>query len=418
MKRQYKWSLLVVDRWESMMMIYRSTGLALLVCQLGLILRTKAQIPAQCVTSDTNRPPENSDITVVCGTEHMDLSIYLCPIYQELYNESLMVLNNEFTKNECFGEADWTVDPPVLKFSFPINESSLTLCGNDFKIINQVGSGAFADFSNVQFVNISGDVTSIDPSAGMITYRPQLFYKFSCLYPMQYLLNNTQLGVSGVSLAIKDNNGSFISTLSLQLYEDELYQNPLTIPSTGLQLKTKIYAAVTATNLTDRFNVLLDRCYATTSPYPNFDSFYDLFIGCTRDAQTTVELNGESQEARFSFEAFRFVEHKNLTVSTFYLHCVTRLCEVSTCSDLLPDCGTKKRRRREADDVLANATVTSPAIVVAKQGTGDFQTNAAPFESSESSYSDPVVAVIVCIVILAVLFTATAAYFVYYIKQR
>lgn len=57
---------------------------------------------------------------------------------------------------------------------------------------------------------------------------------------------------------------------------------------------------------------------------------------CTRDEQTRVELNGASQEAHFSFEAFRFVEHKNQTISTFYLHCVTRLCEVSSCSGLLP----------------------------------------------------------------------------------
>lgn len=117
-----------------------------------------------------------------------------------------------------------------------------------WQIITEVGSGEFADFSNVQFVNISGSVTSIDPSSGMITYRPQIIYKFSCLYPMQYLLNNTQLAVwvyamkmpgrrvtlsdmqmndefiwiqhrSGVSLAVRDNNGSFISTLSMELYK-------------------------------------------------------------------------------------------------------------------------------------------------------------------------------------------------------
>lgn len=38
-------------------------------------------------------------------------------------------------------------------------------------------------------------VTSMDPSSGTITYRPQIQYMFSCLYPMQYLLNNTELGV-------------------------------------------------------------------------------------------------------------------------------------------------------------------------------------------------------------------------------
>ncbi|XP_019729779.1 zona pellucida-like domain-containing protein 1 [Hippocampus comes] len=379
--------------------VSRKMWLALLVCQLSL-LGARGQIPAECVTSDTNRPPENSDIMVYCGTEHMDLSVFLCPVYQALYNESLMVLNNELNNAECFGEADFTVDPPVLKFSFPINESTTSSCGNDFNIINQVGTGAFADFSNVQYVNISGTVNSIDPSASMITYRPQLIYMFSCLYPMQYIINNTELGVAGVNVAIKDNNGSFISTLSLELYEDDQFQNALTMPTTGLQLKTKIYVAVRATNLTDRFNVLLDRCYATTSPYPAFDSFYDLFIGCTRDDQTEVILNGESQVAHFSFEAFRFVEHKNRTVSTFYLHCVTRLCEVSACEALKPVCSVGRRRRREVEDVLANATVTSPPIMVAKKSR-DFQTNTASYGVSRRPYSDLVVAVIINIVILS-----------------
>lgn len=56
---------------------------------------------------------------------------------------------------------------------------------------------------------------------------------------------------------------------------------------------------------------------------------------CLHNAQTTVELNGVSKEAHFSFETFRFVEHNNLTVSTFYVHCAATLCEKSTCSLLL-----------------------------------------------------------------------------------
>ncbi|XP_051252947.1 zona pellucida-like domain-containing protein 1 isoform X3 [Dicentrarchus labrax] len=407
--------------------------LVLLVCQLGLILRTKAQIPELCLLSDTNRPPENSDINVVCGTEHMDLSIYLCPVYQALYNESLMVLNGEYNKPECFGAADWNTDPPILKFRFPINESSIASCNNNFKIIDRIGSGVFSDFSNVQYVNISGTVTSVDPSTGMITYRPQILYKFSCLYPMQYLLNNTQLAVSGVNLAIRDNNGSFISTLSMQLYKDEGYQELLTIPQTGLNLKTKVYVAVEATNLTDRFNVLLDRCYATTSPYPVQSTYYDLIMGCTRGAQTKVELNGVSQKATFSFEAFRFVEHKNQTVSTFYLHCATRLCEVSSCSELIPNCSPGVgRRKREAQYVSNRTTVTSPAILVTEQRSdvtdGLSTTNSPSYYQTEenhkykpdpqvssvlngtssrgmSSCSIPVVAVIVCNVILTMFFS-------------
>ncbi|RVE64990.1 hypothetical protein OJAV_G00131120 [Oryzias javanicus] len=351
---------------------YRSTmettRLVIITVLLGLILQANAQIPDACITSTTNRAPENTDINVTCGTQYMDLSIYICPMYQALYNESLMVVNNQLSNSLCYGKADWTVTPPVLRFRFPINDTNVAACKNVYKVTSQVGSGAFADFSNVQYVNISGTVNSIDPSAGAITYRPQIMYKYSCNYPMQYLLNNTQIGVSGVNIAIRDNNGSFISTLSMQLYQDANYQQVLTVPPTGINLKTKIYVNVKATNLTDRFNLLLDRCYATTSPYPVLTTYYDLFVGCNRDAQTKIELNGVSQTARFSFEAFRFVEHKNLTVSTFYLHCATRLCEVSTCASLLPNCGTtQNRRRREADMVPTNTTITSPPIVVGEK---------------------------------------------------
>ncbi|XP_047450600.1 zona pellucida-like domain-containing protein 1 [Mugil cephalus] len=400
--------------------------LVILVCHLGLILKTDAQIPEACILSDTNRPPENTDITVTCGTQYMGLSIYICPVYQALYNESLMVLNNQINKPQCFGTPDWTVDPPVLKFKFPINGTAFSDCNNYFQITNQVGSGIFSDFSNVQYVNISGAITSTDPSAGMITYRPQVLYRFSCKYPMQYLLNNTELGRVSVNLAIKDNNGSFISTLSMELYKDEKYTERLSIPETGLNLKTKIYVAVKATNLTERFNVLLDRCYATTSPYPMQSTYYDLFIGCSRGAQTKVELNGMSQKAHFSFEAFRFVEHKNQTVSTFFLHCATRLCETPTCRSLLPVCGNKQnRKRREAQYMSNNTTVSSPPITVASQrtggapgydaskGSGDSHTYFAPqgqYESylasqggsPKSSYSGPMMALTICIAIIII----------------
>lgn len=54
---------------------------------------------------------------------------------------------------------------------------------------------------------------------------------------------------------------------------------------------------------------------------------------CSKDQMTTMHENGDSHHARFSFPAFRFVEQQNQTVSTYYLHCITRLCEISTCSD-------------------------------------------------------------------------------------
>ncbi|XP_023824493.1 zona pellucida-like domain-containing protein 1 [Salvelinus sp. IW2-2015] len=336
-----------------------------LMYQLALIPLVQAQND-YCSTHRTFREPANTDINVYCGTNRMELHILLCPVYFGGYNESLMSLNAQYFKGECRGTPDWTVDPPILKYNFSITEEAVSACNNKIKITQEVGSGLFADFSSVQFVNISGMINSLDPSAGTITYRQEMIYKFSCRYPLQYLVNNTEMTVSGVSLAVKDSNGSFISTLSMTLYSDRFYTTQLKVPEGGLTLKTRIFVEVKATNLTGRFNVLLDRCYATTSPYPVNSTYYDLFVGCNRDGQTVMGVNGQQQEARFSFEAFRFVQHKNRTLSTFYLHCSTRLCERSVCTSLQQNCTDiiSSRRKREVQDtsVTDTATVSSGPI--------------------------------------------------------
>ncbi|GLD47270.1 zona pellucida-like domain-containing protein 1 isoform X1 [Lates japonicus] len=311
----------------------------------------------------------NSDIEVLCGSHSVDLQILLCPVYFNGYNESLLALNSEHSKQQCKGTPDWTVDPPVVKFNFSITEEAITACSSKLTINQEVGTGVFADFSHVQYINISGMICSKDPTTGAITYHQEVMYRFSCRYPLQYLVNNTQMSVSGVSLAVKDNNGSFISTLSMRLYSDNSYSSALQIPPGGLELKTRIFVEVRASNLTNRFNVLLDRCYATTSPFPINTTFHDLFVGCDRDGQTVMGVNGEQQEARFSFEAFRFVQDADATLSTYYVHCATRLCVNSFCPTLTQNCttGTNSRRRRSTSDsqgttVSDTATISSGPI--------------------------------------------------------
>uniref|UniRef100_A0A3B4GDK9 Si:dkey-4p15.5 n=1 Tax=Pundamilia nyererei TaxID=303518 RepID=A0A3B4GDK9_9CICH len=252
----------------------------------------------------------NSDVSVTCGPEHINLSIYLCPMYNAFYNESWVVLNNQTNNPKCYGTADFTVDPPRLRFS--------NLC-NSF----------YFNFSYVQYVTVFGTVTSIDRVAGMITYRPQIRYNFSCTYRMKYLFNNTKLSV------IKSNDGRLFNMLSMQLYKDKQCQEILTIPETGLEVKTKIYVEVKAINLKDRqINVICTHLHTDT--FQAFSSTCLLFYyRYTRDAQIMVEINGVSQKALFSFEAFRLVDNEYETVSTFYLLCATRLCEVSKRRSLL-----------------------------------------------------------------------------------
>ncbi|XP_033496472.1 zona pellucida-like domain-containing protein 1 [Epinephelus lanceolatus] len=342
--------------------------LALLTYQLATLLHTQAQ--HACIGHSTFRSPANSDIEVLCGSQTVDLNILLCPIYFNGYNESLLSLNSEHSKHQCKGTPDWTTDPPVVKFNFSITEEGITACSSTLTVTEEVGTGVFSDFSTVQYISITGMICSEDPGTGAITYHQEVMYRFSCRYPLQYLVNNTQMSVSGVSLAVKDNNGSFISTLSMGLYADNGYSSILNIPAGGLELKTRIFVQVKASNLTSRFNVLLDRCYATTSPFPVNTTSHDLFVGCNRDGQTVMDINGEQQEARFSFEAFRFIQSTGDTLSTYYVHCATRLCVNTFCPNLIQNCtsSTNSRRRRSANNnqgttVSDMATVSSGPII-------------------------------------------------------
>ncbi|KAM9788995.1 zona pellucida-like domain-containing protein 1 [Neosynchiropus ocellatus] len=343
----------------------KTMWLKVLLLPLPFLLLTRAQ--NACLGHPTFRSPSNADIQVTCGSQSVELQILLCPVYFNGYNESLLSLNSQHSKPECKGTADWTVDPPVVKFNLSITEEGISRCGNKMIMTEEVGTGAFTDFSSVQYITISGMLCTKDPSNAAITYHEEVMYFFSCRYPLQYLVNNTEMGVAGVSLAVKDNNGSFVSTLSMNLFSENSFSSVLLIPPAGLELKTRIYVEVKASNLTNRFNVLLDRCYATASPFPVNATSYDLFVGCSQDGQTVMGVNGEEQMARFSFEAFRFIHQTDATLATYYLHCVTRLCLSSICHSLTPNCSGNARGRRAVRDdegtaVSDVATVSSGPI--------------------------------------------------------
>ncbi|XP_067253213.1 zona pellucida-like domain-containing protein 1 [Chanodichthys erythropterus] len=333
------------------------------------LLATKFDKSIQLTLSDCGsdyRRPEYTDISVECGTEYIGLAIKFCPVLYTGYNESELILNNVFNNPECQGTLDVTASPPVARFKFPLN--STNACGSNFVTIRSAGTGVFSDFSNIETVNISGAVRSKDITTGTVTYNAELKYYYSCSYPLEYLINNTRVDVSSSSIAVKDNNGSFISTLKLRLFRDINYTQPLVMPPIGIELRTNVFVQVEATNLTSQYFLLLDRCYASISNTPTTTNYFNLFVPCEMDRLTKMLVNGEMQLARFSFPAFRFTEQQNQTVSTYFLHCITRLCEISSCSTFR-QCSKRKRRdvaptTPSPNGVTDSTTITSPAIVI------------------------------------------------------
>lgn len=376
----------------------------ILLLLLSLVVRSSQLTLGECGAEA--RRPQITDIAVQCGTSSIGLAIEICPVIYTGYNETLLILNH-MLEPVCRGTLDESVSPPVARFNFPLNMTHA--CGSTFRTTSAAGTGVFSDFSNIQTVNISGVIRSVDPTTGTITYNAELKYYYSCAYPLEYLINNTQIDVSSSSISVQDNNGSFISTLSMELFSDANFTRPMVIPELGIELRTDVFVEVKATNLTGQYHVLLDRCYASISPFPSNSSYFNLFVPCSKDQFTTVIENGESQRARFKFPAFRFIEQQNETVSTYFLHCITRLCEKSSCSTFLQCSNRRKRNTLETSSVgITNTyTITSPEIITKAEST-ESKEEPLTAESHDDSYVGLSVAVAVLSVACVVAITVAA----------
>uniref|UniRef100_A0A4W3K897 Zona pellucida-like domain-containing protein 1 n=1 Tax=Callorhinchus milii TaxID=7868 RepID=A0A4W3K897_CALMI len=337
------------------------------LCVLLLLAIRILSVDAQfngynCDANLHSRFPGEKDIIIYCGVQTITVKINFCPVLFSGYSETDLALNGRHGDAHCRGFINNSTFPTVVIFT--INLNTLEVCGNNLVVTSAQGINALGNLSMVQFGNISGYIDTPDPPT-IISYLPGLLYKYSCSYPLEYLINNTQLASSSAAISVKDGNGTFISTLNLLLYNDSAYNLPLVIPSLGLPLKTKVYAAVKATNLDGRWHVLMDYCYTTPSGNPNDEHRYDLFFSCDKDPQTTIIENGRSQMGRFSFEVFRFVKHKNQKMSPVFLHCVTKLCKSDDCPFLTPICYKRKRRDLLEATTLIPRTSTGNAVITA-----------------------------------------------------
>ncbi|XP_073511545.1 zona pellucida-like domain-containing protein 1 [Phyllobates terribilis] len=339
---------------------------------LGIILLIFSYLqPHNCQSCSPayNRLPANSDISVTCGPTDIQLSINVCPVYFANFAPNDLALNGKHNLTECKGLFDNSANPPVLNFTLHLDGSSNNTCGNFINIINEVGVGQFSAYSNVQAVSISGFVDSLPlAEMGLVSYSTNLYYNFSCHYPLQYILNNTELLTSFGAVAINNNSGSFISTLRMGIFTDENFTTEATGNGATYDLKKKIYVQVASNNTAMSYFVNLDECFATPSPIFTVggNDSYNFFIGCNKQNKTRVIQNGQGTTAKFSFESFRFVQHNGQKTSSIYLHCFTRLCLPDQCLKC-----TGSRKRREANGNTEQVMISSgPLYVTGETGDG------------------------------------------------
>ncbi|KAK1900331.1 Zona pellucida-like domain containing protein 1 [Dissostichus eleginoides] len=350
--------------------------------------------PAVCLyncSSDYQRIPDNSDMTVECGARMITLEINLCTAQWAGFITTDLALNGKHNTTECQGTIDNSVDPAVIRYKLPVNDSQENPCRQSLQIVDEAPdpSGPFSSFSSIQSVIITGFIDTPRTDLGLISYSTDLYYHFSCRYPLEYLINNTQIVASSVSVATSDNNGTFIDTLKMSVFNDSDNIYPLVVPSTGLELRTRIHVEVKAVNLTGTFYILLDHCFGTPTAYNMSNSEqHNFFTGCSLDQRTSVTSNGLSKVAHFNFEAFRFVQHRDQAKSSIYLHCILRLCEPSKCQELLSACNV---RRKRSVTPFGKESSESATISVGPLYTGrEERPNAAAYSSDVASERDEV----------------------------
>ncbi|MGH0192368.1 UNVERIFIED_CONTAM: hypothetical protein FKN15_010307 [Acipenser sinensis] len=86
-----------------------------------------------------------------------------------------------------------------------------------------------------------------------------------------------------------------------------------------------------------------------------------LIFSCSKDNQTTIIQNGDGLTSQFRFDAFRFLQHRDRKLSSIYLHCVTRLCQPSTCKELkaVRLCQRHRLQQRLSDTGLGRRVIAS-----------------------------------------------------------
>ncbi|KAI5098800.1 zona pellucida-like domain-containing protein 1 [Silurus meridionalis] len=325
-----------------------------LLCVTVLTLVLQPVLSLYNCTSIYERVPNNDDLRVHCGVNSINLEVNLCTAQWAGFDPMGLALNGMHNNTQCKGTIDTSVDPPVIRYQLAVNDSQGNLCRQSLQIVNEVpsASGPFSQFSTIQSVIITSYIDTPSSSSGVVSYSTDLFYHFTCRYPLEYLINNTEIVASSVSVATNDKNGSFIDTLSMSVYNDTTFSYQLVVPPSGLQLRTKVYVEAKAVNLSGK---------------------------CNSDSRTSILSNGVSKIGRFSFEAFRFVEHRNQDKSSIFIHCILRLCEPDKCLNIINACNGRKKRAVEAVPGQATTTTVSMGPLYTAALTGDNgQSNKSP----------------------------------------
>merc|ERR1711892_1253199 len=321
-----------------------------------------------CACDTENMPHKNTlepadYIMAVCNSDSIELRMNKCVINKFGFTLKDLYINGP-TKTDNFDDLETSVHNSCRgalafdngpEYVFKIDRSfsdCRTEKGTDETSGKATYKNAIQGFSGI--------------NTGIITRRKEIFVEFGCEFEVDLTvsINIGQVGAQSYVVNLETATGSFEVTMAV--YEDSSYTK-VAASDHSITVPDLVYVGVVGNNFgSSGYVIQTQECWVTPDSNPDNTIRYDVITnGCAdaNDADNIVVIeNGTSEQGRFSFASFEFL---NQAEAALHGHCNVVVCDpsVDTCE---PTCSSRKRR----NDVAGAASTTFTFAINTTHGDG------------------------------------------------
>merc|ERR1712048_551784 len=184
-------------------------------------------------------------------------------------------------------------------------------------------------------------------NTGIITRRKEIFVEFGCAFEVDLTVsaNIGQVGSQSYVVNLETATGNFDVTMAV--YEDSSFTK-VAASDFSITVPDHVYVGVVGNNFgTSGYVIKTEECWITPDNNPDNTIRYNVITAGCADADDADNINvienGTSEQGRFSFAAFEFL---NQADAALHGHCNVVICDPTqeTCA---PTCASRKRRDAE-----------------------------------------------------------------------
>lgn len=73
-------------------------------------------------------------MVVKCGPSIITLEINLCTAQWAGFNNTNLALNGNHNNTQCMGTVDTSVDPPIVRYQLPVNDTQTNPCRQSLQV--------------------------------------------------------------------------------------------------------------------------------------------------------------------------------------------------------------------------------------------------------------------------------------------